>query len=685
MQSQAERNSEKNRENHPARENNQGESTMNFGNAWLNYQENLSAEAGRFFQGIYSNTEEAAAGTAIAELQAAAKKIFHIEMRRTGREEATISLLAAAQSSLGEGYTICETSGHITITSGTARGLLYGGFALIRQIQTGRPAAQINLTEKPSNPLRILNHWDNMDGSIERGYSGNSFFFAENRIVVNERTRAYARLCASVGVNTVVINNVNVRAQANRLLEEEHRENLAALARVFQAYGIDLYISLNFALPVITGGLHTADPLDETVRVWWKKTLGNAMREIPNLRGFLVKADSEGEPGPFTYGRTHCDGANMLADAVAENGGKIIWRCFVYNCQQDWRDTNTDRARSGYDHFIYLDGKFRENVMLQIKNGPMDFQVREPVSPLFGGLQNTNQILEVQIAQEYTGQQRHVCYLVPMFKEILAFRTHCKLENDTVADIVSGKTFGQSLCGMAAVCNTGSDENWTGHDLAAANWYGFCRLSFQTTRSAEEIAEEWICCTFGNNPKLVRGIRKLLMMSWPAYEKYTSPLGIGWLVNPGHHYGPNVEGYEYDRWGTYHRANHLGIGVDRSSKGTGFATLYHRENAALYETVETCPEELLLFFHRLPYLQKLKSGKTLIQHIYDSHFEGAEEAEQMAALWDALEEELPEKVYAGVRQRFAHQLEHSKEWRDRINTYFHRISAIEDAKGRKIY
>lgn len=658
---------------------------MNFENAWLSYRKNPAAKEAVFFESVYSSTKAVAACTAVAELQRAAKEMFEIEMRPAACTKATILLVMIPQSSLGEGYTIAESSGKITVTSGTDKGLLYGAFALIRQVQTQKPVAGMNLTEQPSNPLRILNHWDNMDGSIERGYSGNSFFFENNQIIINERTQAYARLCASVGINTVVINNVNVRAQANRLLEEEHRDNLRALAKQFQAYGLDIYISLNFALPIITGSLSTADPLHKTVKAWWKEKLGSAMADIPNLRGFLVKADSEGEPGPFTYGRTHCDGANMLADAVADMGGKIIWRCFVYDCRQDWRDTKTDRARSGYDNFIRLDGKFRDNVTLQVKNGPMDFQVREPVSPLLGGLQYTNQILEVQIAQEYTGQQRHVCYLIPMFREILAFHTYCKKENDTVADIVSGKTFGQHFCGMAAVCNTGNDDNWTGHDLAAANWYGFGRLSFQTSCSAEEIAEEWVCCTLGSRPKLLQGIRQILMMSWPAYEKYTSPLGIGWFVNPHNHYGPNVEGYEYDRWGTYHRADHLGIGVDRSSKGTGFAALYHKENAALYESVETCPEELVLFFHRLAYRHKLKSGKTLIQHIYDSHFEGAQEAEQMADIWESLRGELPERIYARVRQRFAHQLAHSKEWRDRVNTYFHRISAIEDKQGRRIY
>lgn len=406
---------------------------------------------------------------------------------------------------------------------------------------------------------------------------------------------------------------------------------------------------------------------------------------LPNLGGFLVKADSEGRPGPFTYGRTHADGANMLAEAVKPYNGLIIWRCFVYNCQQDWRDRKTDRARSGYDNFKPLDGQFLDNVILQVKNGPMDFQVREPVSPLFGGMEHTNEMLEVQIAQEYTGQQRHVCYLIPMFKEILGFHTHCSEKLDTVEDIVTGRTMGNHNCGMAAVANTGNDENWTGHDLAAANFYGFGRLSFDTSLGAEEIAQEWIRCTFGQDEEILEKVEKILMMSWPAYEKYTSPLGIGWMVNPSYHYGPNVDGYEYDRWGTYHRADHLGMGVERGHEGTGYAQQYREPNASMYDNIETCPEELLLFFHYIPYTYPLKTGKTLIQHIYDTHFEGAEDVEEMATLWESLEAKIPSKVFQRVQKRLEHQKGHSKEWRDQINSYFYRKSMIPDEQNRKIY
>lgn len=660
---------------------------MSYENAWLTYRMRQDSRDKKYFSKVYAEDESIVAVTAVKELERAAREIMGVRMEQAGcAAEAGICLRLVSDPAIGEeGYQLREEEGCITISSEGARGLLYGSFALIRRLQMELPLEGLCMLETPSNPLRMLNHWDNMDGSIERGYSGNSFFFKDEKVIVDERTRAYARMAASVGINASVINNVNVRGNATKLITEEYGKELREMSEIFAEYGIRLFLSLNFAAPMELGGLDSADPLDGQVAAWWKNTMEDIFGRIPNLGGFLVKADSEGRPGPFTYGRTHADGANVLADAAAPYGGIIIWRCFVYNCQQDWRDRKTDRARAGYDNFMPLDGKFRDNVILQIKNGPMDFQVREPVSPLLGGLTDTNQILEVQIAQEYTGQQRHVCYLIPMFKEILGFHTYCCGGQDTVADIVSGRTWGQKSCGMAAVANTGNDDNWTGHDLAAANLYGFGRLSFQTDAGARELAEEWAACTFGNDRVVTETVTKILMMSWPAYEKYTAPLGIGWMVNPNHHYGPNVDGYEYDRWGTYHRADHLGLGIDRSRQGTGYAQQYRKENADLYEDIKTCPEELLLFFHYIPYTYRLKSGKTLIQHIYDTHFEGAGDVESMDILWSSLEGKIPERVYKRVKERLEHQKEHSKEWRDQINTYFFRKSMIPDEKGRQIY
>lgn len=584
-----------------------------------------------------------------------------------------------------EGYSIKGEKSGVTLSASDENGVIYGVFAILRKLGARIRLEDICEKAAPSNPLRMMNHWDNMDGSIERGYSGESFFFENDDMYVDERTVDYARFMASVGINGIVINNVNVKGAATYLITDRFFDKVKELQDIFADYGIKLYLSINFAAPIELGGLEVCDPLDEGVIAWWQAKSKEVFEKLPGFGGYLVKADSEGRPGPFTYGRTQADGANMLADAVAPYGGIIIWRCFVYNCTQDWRDYKTDRARAGYDYFKDFDGEYHDNVILQIKNGPMDFQIREPISPLLGGLTKTNQLLEVQIAQEYTGHQIDLCYLIPMFKEVLDFRTYCSEENDTVADIVSGRTMGNKLAGMAAVINTGNDFNWTGNDLAAANLYGFGRLAYNTELSSEEIAREWVALTFDMDKASEDKLTDMLLKSREIYEKYTSPLGIGWMVTPHVHYGPSVDGYEYSRWGTYHRADHKGIGVDRSDKGTGYAQQYYEPNASAYNNPEKCPEELLLFFHHIPYTWKLKSGQTLIQYIYDSHFEGEAEAEQLAADWNSLKDVVDPEVFARVAERFELQVANAKEWRDQVNSYFFRKSDIADEKGRKIY
>lgn len=584
-----------------------------------------------------------------------------------------------------EGYELSSNEEKIIIKASDVNGLLYGAFALLRAEGCRKDLRSFDEKAAPSNPLRMMNHWDNMDGSIERGYSGQSFFFENNDIVINDRTVDYARFMASVGINGVVINNVNVKGAATYLITDRFFDKVKKMQEIFADYGIKMYLSLNFASPIELGGLEVCDPLDEGVIAWWKEKAKEVFTKLPGFGGFLVKADSEGRPGPFTYGRTQADGANMLGDIVAPYGGIIIWRCFVYNCTQDWRDYKTDRARAGYDYFKDLDGAYHDNVILQIKNGPMDFQIREPISPLLGGLTKTNQMLEVQIAQEYTGHQIDLCYLMPMFKEVLDFHTHCCKDKDTVADVISGRTMGNSLAGMAAVINTGNDYNWTGNYLAAANTYGFGRLAYNTELSSEEIAREWVKMTFALEKEDEDKLVDMLLRSREIYEKYTSPLGIGWMVTPHDHYGPSVDGYEYSRWGTYHRADHLGIGVDRTDKGTGYAQQYYEPNASMYNDPATCPEELLLFFHHIPYTYKLKTGKTLIQHIYDSHFEGEAEAEGLAADWDSLKGKVSDEVFDLVKHRFDLQLYNAKEWRDQVNSYFFRKSGIADEKGREIF
>lgn len=585
-------------------------------------------------------------------------------------------------------YVTTAEEGRLELSGASKTGFIYGIFHLLRGISLGQKPEQLEASERPANQLRMVNQWDNADGSIERGYAGNSIFYMNGEIVEDlQRVRDYARLLSSVGINAISINNVNVHEKETRFITEEGLSEVARVADVFRDYGIVLFLSINFAAPMAVGGLDTADPLDEGVQGWWSETAERIYRHIPDFGGFVVKADSEHRPGPFAYGRDHADGANMLADALAPHGGLVIWRCFVYNCMQDWRDRSTDRARAAYDHFKPLDGKFRDNVLLQIKNGPMDFQVREPVSPLFGAMSSTNQVIEFQIAQEYTGQQRHLCYLVPQWKQVLDFDTHVAEDGKgQVKKIVEGSLFGMKYSGVAAVSNIGDDECWTGHPLAQANLYGYGRLTWNPDLAAEEIAREWVQLTISGDSSVTDKVTEMLMASWPIYESYTAPLGVGWMVVPHYHYGPDVDGYEYSRWGTYHFADRDGIGVDRTmATGTGYAGQYFGPNRERYGSLESCPDELLLFFHHVPYTHVLHSGRTVIQHIYDTHFDGAEAADGLKQIWASLEGRVEAGLHKTAADRFAEQAEHAKHWRDVINTYFYRKSGIPDERGRKIY
>ncbi len=664
----------------------------NYADLWLGYSEkknNRDCKALRNIRLSGAPESDKVVINAVNELKTGLKTMLGFEPEITfGPSSAPVNATNGKEILDSEEYKISLADDAVSVEAKSGSGILYAAFDILRTIACEKDFAKTYSeirTVRPSNPLRMLNHWDNMDGSIERGYSGESFFYENNEIVINDRTREYARLIASVGINGVVINNVNVKQAASYMITDRYFAKLAELGEIFAGYGIRLFLSLNYASTIEIGGMDSADPLDEGVISWWKDKMAEVFKKIPALGGFLVKADSEGRPGPFTYGRTQADGANMLADIVKEYGGIIIWRCFVYNCRQDWRDRKTDRARAGYDNFMPMDGDYHDNVILQIKNGPMDFQIREPVSPLLGGLRKTNQMLEVQIAQEYTGHQIDVCYLIPEFKEILGFKTYCSEDNDTVEDIISGRAFGSRYSGIAAVTNTGNDFNWTGNYLAGANLFGFGRLAFDTGLSAEQIAEEFVRMTISEDDRVVSVILSILLPSREIYERYTSPLGIGWMVNPGVHYGCSVDGYEYDRWGTYHRADHLGIGVDRTDKGTGYAFQYNEPNASIYNSPEKCPDELVLFFHHLPYTHVLHSGKTVIQHIYDTHFEGYEEVLEMAGKWDSLKGEIDDGIFGNVKERFGRQIDNAHEWCDQVNSYFFRKSGIADEKGRQIW
>lgn len=586
-----------------------------------------------------------------------------------------------------EGYVIQTLNDSVYIIGKTDKGVLYGVHHLLKLIQTGKPLQFLKIVESPKNQFRMINQWDNMDGSIERGYAGKSIFYNDYKLTENlSRIKDYARLLSSVGINAVSINNVNVWDIETNLITSKYLPDVKKIASIFGSYGIQTFLSINYASPIELGNLATADPLNEGVKQWWKEKVKEIYSYIPDFGGFIVKADSENRPGPFSYNRDHAEGANVLAKALQPFNGIVIWRCFVYNCLQDWRDRTTDRAKAAYDNFKPLDGSFLDNVILQVKNGPMDFQVREPVSPLFGAMEKTNQFLEFQVTQEYTGQQKDLCFLVPLWKEVFDYDTYARGKGSTVKSVISGSLYKYDYSGVAAVSNIGNDLNWTGNTLAQANFYGYGRLIWNPDLTSEEIATDWIQLTFGNDPEVVRLTQEMLLDSLQIYENYTAPLGIGWMVNPSHHYGPNIDGYEYDAWGTYHFADRDGIGVDRTIEtGTGYSKQYFHPNADKYNVLETCPDELVLFFHHVPYTHKLKSGETVIQHIYDTHFKGVNQVEVLIERWSRLQDKIDEVRFNNVADRMNMQLKNAIEWRDKVNTYFYRKSGISDEQSRTIY
>jgi alpha-glucuronidase len=587
-----------------------------------------------------------------------------------------------------EGFLLGRSDGTTVALAGTPAGLLYALFDVVRLGEAAFGPALSTAAHRPAMHRRMLDHWDNVAvhpvmGQVERGYAGGSIFWRDGRLAADaEVVRQYGRLLASCGINAVAVNNVNVHHVETTLLTERLHE-VAAIAGMLRPYGIRVHLSVNFAAPVVLGALPTADPCDDRVRQWWAAATDRVYEAIPDFGGYVVKADSEGQPGPFGYGRSHADGANMLAAALAGHGGVVHWRAFVYNHHQDWRDRSTDRARAAYDNFVPLDGSFADNAILQVKNGPVDFQPREPVSPVLAAMPATRVAMEVQATQEYTGQQRHVCYLGPMWSEALSFRPRGP-QGPTIGDIIA------SGGGMVAVSNVGDDPFWTGHPLAQANLYAFGRLAWEPTADPIAILDEWIGLTFAaagaQMPRVRPTVHAVMDDSWRTYERLTAPLGVGFMVNPRGHYGPDVDGYEYSRWGTYHFADRDGIGVDRTrATGTGFTGQYPAPWSEIYESVSRCPDELLLFFHHVPYGHVLHSGSTVIQHIYDTHFAGVAEVEQMRQLWAELRDHVDPALHERVAERLDEQLGNARDWRDHINTYFFRKSGVPDAKGRRIY
>jgi len=570
----------------------------------------------------------------------------------------------------------------LLITGGNDRGVLYGTFALLRQTERGESVAKINELENPYAPVRWVNQWDNLDGRIERGYGGRSIFFDNGR-VRDDLTRAgeYARLLASVGINGCTINNVNANPAA---LEDSFVAEVRRIADAFRPWGVQLAMSVDLSSPKVIGGLETFDPLDPRVADWWRKKADEIYSQIPDFAGVVVKADSEGRSGPSAYNRTHADAANVIARALKPHGGVVFYRAFVYNHHLDWRNLKNDRAKAAYDNFHPLDGQFADNAIVQIKNGPIDFQVREPVSPLFAGLEHTNQAIELQITQEYTGQQKQLCFLVPLWKEVLDFDMRIEGKSTAVKDLVSGRVFRRPKGGLAGVANVGLNANWLGSPMAMANLYGFGRLAWNPNLSSETIVDEWTRLTFGSDPLVVQTVKKLQLDSWPVYESYTGNLGVGTLTSiTGNHYDPGPESSEENGWGQWHRADHNGIGMDRTiATGTGFVGQYPPAVQKLYETLAACPDNLLLFFHHVSYTYVLNSGKTVIQHFYDAHYEGAEHAADFVTRWKTLDGHMDDARYQDILLRFQFQAGEAVKWRDTISNWLYRLSGIADRKGR---
>ena len=550
-------------------------------------------------------------------------------------------------------------------------GVLYGAFHFLRLLQTRQPVDRLDVTSVPRIQLRVLNHWDNLDRTVERGYAGFSLWdWHKLPDYLDRRYIDYARANASLGVNGTVLTNVNANAI---VLTPMYLEKAAALANVFRPYGIRVFLTARFSAPIEIGGLKTADPADPAVKAWWQAKVDEIYRYIPDFGGFLVKANSEGQPGPQDYGRSHAEGANMLADALAPHGGIVMWRAFVYSNEEP-----EDRIKQAYNEFVPLDGRFRDNVLVQVKNGPLDFQPREPFHPLFGAMPRTPLMMEFQITKEYLGFATHLVYLAPLFEEVLDADTYAKGKGSTVARIIDGSVHGYARTGMAGVSNVGTDRNWTGSHFDQANWYAFGRLAWDPGQSSRDIAEEWVRMTFSNDPALIEPVVDMMMRSREAAVDYMTPLGLHHLMARGHHYGPGpwVSGGPRADWTSvyYHRADEHGIGFDRTASGSNAVAQYAPQVAEQFASLERVPEELLLWFHRVPWDYRTASGRTLWDELVHRYTRGVQAVREMRETWAKLAGFIDAERHAQVSTFLAIQEKEAKWWRDACIAYFQTFS-----------
>ena len=564
------------------------------------------------------------------------------------------------------------------IAANSEIGVLYGAFHFLRLLQTEQPIDTLEVAAAPHVQIRILNHWDNLDRNVERGYAGQSLWdWHKLPDYLDPRYTDYARANASIGINGTVLTNVNANAMA---LTSAYLEKAAALANVFRPYGIRVYLTARFSAPIEIGGLKTADPLDPAVRDWWRKKTDEIYRHIPDFGGYLVKANSEGQPGPQDYGRSHADGANMLADTVAPHGGIVMWRAFVYSNEEP-----DDRAKQANNEFEPLDGQFRENVLVQVKNGAIDFQPREPFHPLFGAMPKTPLMMEFQITKEYLGFATHLAYLGPLFEETLDADTYVKGKGSTVAKVLDGSLHGYRRTGMAGVSNIGTDRNWTGSHFDQANWFVFGRLAWDPNSSSRDIAEEWTRMTFSNDERFVEPVVDMMMKSREAVVEYMTPLGLHHLMGRGHHFGPGpwVEGGPRADWTSvyYHRATQDGVGFDRTKTGSNAIAQYAPEVAKVFGDRKKIPEELLLWFHHVPWSYKMTSGRTLWDELVHVYTRGVTTVGEMQDTWNGLREFVDPERHAQVAAFLAIQKKEAKWWRDSSIAYFQTFSGQPIPQG----
>ncbi|KAF2163139.1 glycoside hydrolase family 67 protein [Zasmidium cellare ATCC 36951] len=579
-----------------------------------------------------------------------------------------------------DGFWLSTQGTTVRILGQNERGVLYGAFEYLSMLAQGN-FSTVEYPTNPSAPIRWTNEWDNMDGSIERGFAGNSIFFDDGAIVANlTRAAEYARLLASIRVNAVIVNNVNANYTT---LQPDNIEGLGRIADVFRPYGVQLGMSLYFASPANITNLTTYDPLDSRVIAFWNDKTDEIYQRIPDMAGYLVKANSEGQPGPIQYNRTLAQGANLFAKALKPHGGILMFRAFVYD-QLNESDWKADRAKAAVDYFQPLDGDFDDNVVVQIKYGPIDFQVREPVSPLFANLRNTSTAIELQVTQEYLGQQCHVIYLPPLWKTITNFDLRVDNSTSLVRNIMTGQHFDRPLGGSAGVVNVGQNTTWLGSHLAMSNLYAYGRLAWDWTADPTEILQDWIRLTFGHNQQVIDTITEMSLASWPAYENYSGNLGIQTLTDILYtHFGPNPQSQDNNGWGQWTRADKASIGMDRTvSNGTGYSGQYPPEIASLYEDISTTPDDLLLWFHHVNYTHTLTSGKSVIQHFYDAHYAGALTAHSFVGMWESLKPYMDTERYDDVLFRQKFQAGHALVWRDAITNFYHNLSGIPDEAGR---